>query len=113
MGFPRGLIFIAGKDIFSFDLALNYALAARGWSVSVWDDLALVDGADEKPAFLYDQGGMAETAETAETGRGEEMNDIPLQISQPKIESCTKRVVNGAQVQLLHPGSQSWMPPMS
>ena len=102
------MIFIAGKDIFSFDLALNYALAARGWSVSVWDDLALVDGADEKPAFLYDQGGMAET------GRGEEMNDIPLQmISQPKIESCTKRVVNGAQVQLLHPGSQSWMPPMS
>ena len=46
---------------------LNYALAARGWSVSVWDDLALVDGADEKTAFLYDQGGMAETAET---GRG-------------------------------------------
>lgn len=51
-----------GKEIFSFDLALNYALAARGWSVSVWDDLALADvGADEKPAFLYDQSSTAPT----------------------------------------------------
>ena len=62
--------FIAGKDIFSFDLALNYALAARGWPVSVWDDLALVDGgADAKPAFLYDQSGVAESGR----GRWEEI----------------------------------------
>ena len=40
----------AGKDFFSFDMALSYALAARGWSVEVWDG-GTVGTADA--AFVY------------------------------------------------------------
>lgn len=52
----------SGKDVFSFDTALNYALAARGWSVAVWEDLAAPNA-----AFLCDQGFMAEHVVTGDT----------------------------------------------
>jgi len=47
-----GMLFshCAGKDFFSFDIALSYALAARGWSVEVWDG-GIVGTADA--AFVY------------------------------------------------------------